>query len=99
MKCLRFQGLLIRNLRHQPQKQKTGEPASFTAYGPATKVPICAGEERDSSPSVLTSPHRPLGVPCPLSHRLLRWGQRKTPGAALSKPLCRVQNTKILLGL
>lgn len=65
MKCLRFQGLLIRNLRHQPQKQKAGEPASFTACGPATKVPICAGGEVDSSLSVLTSPHSPLGSALP----------------------------------
>lgn len=51
----------MRNLRHQPQKQRAGELDSFAACSAGTEVPICAGGERDPSCSVLPCTHSPLG--------------------------------------
>lgn len=42
MEYFRFQGLVMRNLRHQPQKWKTGDLARFLACGPVIAVSICA---------------------------------------------------------
>lgn len=42
MEYFKFQGLLMRNLRHQPQKGKTGDLARFLACGPVIELSICA---------------------------------------------------------
>lgn len=63
MKCFRFQGLLMRNLRHQPQKQRAGGLASFAACGAGTKVPICAVGERDPSCSTQPFGRCPIAFP------------------------------------
>jgi len=70
----------MRNLRHQPQKQRAGELDSFAACSAGTEVPICAGGERDPSCSVLPCTHSPLGGALSPFLPVTETGVEETPG-------------------
>lgn len=66
----------MRNLRHQPQKQRAGGLANFAACGAGTEVPICTVGERD--PSCSTQPFG--GCPIALFLQVAEMGVEETPG-------------------
>lgn len=70
----------MRNLRHQPQKQRAREPDSFAACSAGTEVPIRAGGERDPSCSVLPCTHSPLGGALSPFLPVAETGVEETPG-------------------